>query len=218
MVSGIRSPVRRSARAFALGLLPLALAAAGLETSYDPEADVGCLRVGRVELVRKQGWTPEEVLPVPTPEGPAQLVLWRSTPRRNYLRLELWLPEVTGMRRTWPSHGEGPDWYRAELERRDYKGRLQLRVRFQDPDGDAAAGGVEVLELEGSRLVSRGVSGGAPAAAASVATPAAPSDQTASRAWARATLTRRAGAGGPEALAAADRLLAMKLEEARDAR
>jgi hypothetical protein len=100
-----------------LGFFALASAvpASPLQGTVD-ESLVGHLHtLEGTELASMTGWAPEEVLDLG--EGRA-VVLWRSLPRRNYLRIELWAPSGDSYRRTWPGEDDAEGWYQGEARLR----------------------------------------------------------------------------------------------------
>jgi hypothetical protein len=99
-----------------LGLLALTsvLPASPLQGTVD-ESLVGHLHtLEGTEVASVNGWAPEEVLDLG--EGRA-VVLWRSLPRRHYLRIELWSPSGDSYRRTWPGE-DAEGWYQGEARLR----------------------------------------------------------------------------------------------------
>lgn len=221
---------------------------------FDPDAAVGSLALLRSEgddqiVTTREGWVPEEILEVDL-DVPAVVVLWRSFPRRQYLRPELW---VAGdePRRVWPRAGEERSLYEGRV-RYDRKGSrpvldlefalvgenfefplLKKRERWAFSQHAARRVAVQVDEPAGSAQVLNRIAdlhdeGDAAAARALGATLEGAGEEILARRAAleplptgddpvevRAALNDVAGqVTGPRALAAADRLLRMTLEEA----
>lgn len=138
MVHHLSPVLRRCFRAFLLGGLVAAGSRAGphrgpplLVGDFSPRDEVGILRNGPEgrELARREGWVPEEVIPLRGGLGTLELVVWKSFPRRLWTRPELWrsLGDVT--RRVWPPGDRDLDWYQADFEVRAFKGQDRLVFR-----------------------------------------------------------------------------------------